>query len=229
MQRDLLLASPKEQAAGFRYGIFSVLFLPSVLSLIATALNFRLHILELNFTYFCVNFLILGVIFRRFLTASLEDLAEKWVKILLVTLAGFGADVLITRLLGTLITYLEPNFANANDSGIIALAKENYFLTAIGTVLLVPLAEEYIHRGAIFGGLYRKNRLLAYVISTIIFALVHIDGYFGMVDGKILLLNFLQYVPAGIILSAAYDISGSIFAPVFIHMAVNLLGILTLR
>ena len=135
----------------------------------------------------------------------------------------------ISLLLGKLITWLYPDFGNTNDSGIAALAKENYFLTAIGTVLLVPLAEECMHRGAVFGGLYRKNRLFAYIISTILFALVHIDGYFGMVDGVLLLLNFLQYIPAGIVLAAAYDISGSIFAPIFIHMAVNLLGILSLR
>jgi len=229
MQRDLLLASPKEQAWGFRYTIFTVLFLPSVLSLVTTALGFQLHILELNLTYFFINFLILGVIFRRFLTASFREFDEKWVRILVVFVVGFCLYWVISLLLGKLITYLYPDFGNANDTGIQNLAKENYFLTAVGTVLLVPLAEECMHRGAIFGGLYRRNRLLAYVISTVLFALVHIDGYFGMVDGKILLLNFLQYVPAGLILAAAYDISGSVFAPIFIHMAVNLIGILSLR
>ena len=229
MQRTLLLASPKEQSLGFRYTLFAVTFMSSVLSLITTALGFQLQVLELNLTYFFVNFVILGVIFRRFLTASLKDLAEKWVQILAVSAVGFVLYWLTSLLLSTLITYLYPDFGNANDSNIADLAREDYYLTTIGTVLLVPLAEECMHRAAIFGGIYRKNRLLAYCISTILFALVHIDGYFGMVSGKILLLNFLQYLPAGVFLAAAYDISGSIFAPIFIHMAVNLLGIFSLR
>ena len=229
MQRDLLLASPKEQSLGFRYTIFAVLFLPSVLSLGCTALGIELHDLGLNLLYFSVNLLAIAVIFRRFLAASFQEFDEKWVRIVVVFVLGFAAYYGTNLLLGMLIAHFFPDFGNANDGGIAALARENYTLTAISTVLLVPIAEECMHRGAIFGGIYRKNRPLAYVISTIIFALVHIDGFFGMVDGKILLLNFLQYVPAGVLLAAAYDISGSIFAPVFIHMTVNLLGILLLR
>ena len=229
MQRTLLLATPKEQSQGFRYALFAVTFMSSVLNLITTALGLRLHVLELNFTYFFINFAILGVIFRRFLTASLKDFAEKWVRILMVSVICFCVYWLISLFLNMLISHFYPEFGNANDGSIAELAEEDYILTAVSTVLLVPLAEECMHRAAIFGGLYRKNRFLAYGISTILFALVHIDGYFGMVDGKILLLNFLQYLPAGVILAAAYDISGSIFAPVLIHMGVNLLGILSLR
>ena len=229
MQRTLLLASPKEQSIGFRYTIFAVVFLPSVLSLCCTALGIVLHDLELNLLYFSVNLLANAVIFRRFLTASFREFDEKWVRIVVVFLLGFAAYYVTNLLLGLLIAHFFPDFGNANDGSIATLAKKNYYLTAFCTVILVPVAEECMHRGAIFGGIYRKNRPLAYVISTILFALVHIDGFFGMVDGKILLINFLQYVPAGVFLAAAYDISGSIFAPIFIHMAVNFLGILSLR
>ncbi len=130
--------------------------------------------------------------------------------------------------MGLALSRFFPEFANSNDNSIAAMAQSSFLLTFVGTVLLVPLAEECMFRAGVFGLLYRRNPLLAYGISAALFALVHIDGFFGLADGRLLLLNFLQYLPAGVVLAAAYQLCGTVFAPVFIHMAVNALGMLTL-
>ena len=229
MRNQILLASPKTQSLGFRYAIFASLFLPTVLSAVITATGWQLHVLYLNAAYFSINFLILVVIFRRFLLESLRAFVKKWRKILLTALLGFlvylGANWLLTKA----ITQIAPDFYNRNNGSIALMAEKSYFWTVFGTVFLVPVAEECMFRAGVFGSIYRKKPWFAYLFSTILFSLVHIDGFFGIADGQVLFLSFLQHLPAGVVLATAYDISGSIFAPIFIHMAVNALGMLALR
>ena len=229
MGKQIHLASPRQQSLGFGYALFASLILPTVLSTIATVLERQLHVLTLNMAYFSLNFLILAWIFRRFLLESLRLLRKKWKIVTLVSLVGFLVYLGANWLLTGLITQISPDFYNRNDSSIGLMAEKSYFLTAVGTVILVPVAEECMFRAGVFGSIYRKKPWFAYFFSTILFALVHIDGFFGAADGQILFLSFLQYLPAGLVLATAYDISGSIFAPIFIHMAVNALGMLTLR
>ncbi len=229
MKKTILLASPAEQSLGFRYCLFACVFLPSVLNLVLGMFQQELHILAVNMAYFCVNFAVLTIVFRRFLKESFLQFLEKWGKLLLTAAGCLFVYLLITFLMGRLISHYFPEFSNQNDGGIVKMTENSYFLTFFATVFLVPVAEECMYRASIFGGLYSRNRLLAYVFSTILFSLAHIDGFFGLVDSQILLISFLQYIPAGIILATAYDLSGSIFAPIFIHMAVNALGMLALR
>lgn len=229
MREPLLLASPRSQSLGFRYTIFTCLFLPTVLGAIPTVLGQQLHILVLNMAYFSINFLILVVIFRQFLRENLRSFVKKWRKILLTALFGFLVYLGVNWLLTQAITQISPDFYNRNNGSIALMAEKSYFLTAFGTVFLVPVAEECMFRAGVFGSIYRRKPLFAYLFSTVLFALVHIDGFFGIADGQVLFLSFLQYLPAGVLLATAYDISGSIFAPIFIHMAVNALGMLALR
>ena len=144
-----------------------------------------------------------------------------------VVVGLFVAYLLVSQLFGRLIAWLKPDFFNANDQSVAAIAESHYIPTLICTVFLVPVAEECLHRGAVFGSLFQKNALLAYAVSTLVFSLVHINWMVG--DPMILFLSFLQYIPAGLCLAAAYHISGSITAPILIHMAVNAIGILALR
>ena len=63
---------------------------------------------------------------------------------------------------------LRPDFVNLNDQSIAGMLKNSYWLMGIGTVLLVPMAEETLFRGLIFHGLYSKNKALAFAVSTTI-------------------------------------------------------------
>ena len=92
------------------------------------------------------------------------------------------------------------------------------------TVLLVPVAEEALYRGLLFQGFQRKSRLLAYCLSTLIFAGLHVVGYIGSADLITLCLCFAQYLPAGITLAWAYEKADTIAAPMLMHMIINLIG-----
>jgi membrane protease YdiL (CAAX protease family) len=97
----------------------------------------------------------------------------------------------------------------------------------IGTVVLVPIVEETLYRGLIFGLL--PKRILRYAVSVGAFCAIHVMGYIGYYEPLHLLLCFMQYIPAGLVLAYAYERSGSIFAPILIHMAINGIAMLFMR
>lgn len=84
----------------------------------------------------------------------------------------------------------------------------------IGTVLIVPLAEELVFRGVIFGELVRKiPPVLAAVFSSLIFGLLH---------GVSIHIGYA--VLCGFILALVYYFSGSIWVSYMVHAVFNLVG-----
>ena len=128
-----------------------------------------------------------------------------------------------------LFAVIDPSFFNQNDQTVAIMAGEHYRLIAFGTIILVPVTEEVFHRGLIFRGLYEWSAPAAYLISAAIFSAVHLTGYVHTMEPFALFLSFLQYIPAGLCLAAAYRLSGSLLCPILIHAAVNAASILALR
>lgn len=221
--------SNREKQLGFFYTAFELLALPYLLRAMNGLLIRPLSSVWINFLFFSLNFLLLTVILHRFLRRSLSYVGQHPVRLLAVAVAGFGMYMIANAGLSLLISQLFPDFSNPNDQSIGAMAGVNFTVTAIGTVLLVPLAEELIHRGLIFGSLLSRNRTAAYLISALFFAAVHMAQYVGSTQPLTLVLALVQYLPAGLVLAWSYECSGSIFAPVLIHTAVNVLGILSMR
>ena len=221
--------TPREQAVGWFYLVFALLFLPPILSLIRDYLPFTLSTAVLNFAYFLINFVAVILIFRRLLGKSLENAGKKFWNFVQAVILGFVAYYLCSEGLTRLIQWLYPSFSNINDGSIASMAGTNFQLIAIGTVILVPVAEECLHRGLVFLGLRGKNRVLAYTASILFFAGVHVFSYIGSAEPLILVLCFIQYIPAGFWLAWALEKADSLFAPILIHCAVNAIAVYALR
>ena len=227
MPKNIVFPSRKERMFGWIYALLGVELLPYILNFICSGVGITLTGSQLNLAYFVVNFLVVCLVFRRFWVRTGKAVLDRILWCVLMAAAFFAVYLLLSQSVGRLIFWLKPDFANANDRHVAAIADSYYIPTLVCTVFLVPMTEECLHRGAIFGGLFKRNIAAAYAVSTIIFALVHINWLVG--DPFVILLSFLQYIPAGLCLAAAYHLSGSITAPILIHMAVNAIGILALR
>ena len=221
--------TPNETVFGFIYYLLQLLIIPGILLAINMMLPNPMSEAVVNVLFFAANFLVVLLLFRKFLSANLQPLKAypwhilRWAGIgLLIYMAGNGIFSLV-------VTWLYPDFANINDAAIMEMVQENYALMTIGTVLLVPPAEECFYRGLIFRGLYDKSPILAYGLSMVIFSLAHVVGYVMLVDIGTLFLCFLQYLPAGFALAYCYRRSGSIYAPILVHMVVNQTGMLLMR
>jgi membrane protease YdiL (CAAX protease family) len=214
---------------GIRYLLFQLVFLGAVLSFLLNMLGLRADGLMLDTVFFAVNLGAVVWFFRSYLCKSMKYGICHWTTLLLSAALGFVVYNALTGSLDALIYWLKPEFFNVNDAGFAEYSRSHFLLTAFGAVILVPLAEETLYRGLFFGMLQPKNRLLAYVLSTLLFAFIHVMGYIDSYPASVLLLCFLQYIPAGITLAGAYEYSGSILAPVLIHTAVNAIAIFSMR
>ena len=219
----------REQVWGFVYLLVSLFVLPSLLKWGNGLLPVPLRSIWLNSLYFLLNFSMIVWIFRGLFHRSLQQIGTHIPEFFLAILAGFGAYWLSSWGLTSLLRLLFADYANLNDLSVISMAQENFLVSFLGTVFLVPVAEEALHRGLIFGSLYPKQHAVAYILSTVIFASVHIMGYVGTYSAPHLALAFLQYIPAGLALCWAYRQSGSIFAPILIHAAINAIAMFSLR
>lgn len=219
----------QENILGYIYLAFSQILLADLIAIAAYWLGYPLSLVSLNIIYFLVNFVSIVAIFHRFLGSSLQAAWKNIPKCLISVLIGFGVYYWGTILLGFLITWISPNFANVNDQAVTGMVQENPVIMGLCTVCLVPVVEETLYRGLIFQQLQRKHRALAYIVSVAVFSAIHVAGFIGSVNWLTLLLCFVQYLPAGIALAWAYERADTIVAPILIHMIVNQIGMSAMR
>lgn len=220
---------PNETVFGFIYYALQLLIVPSVLYLVNWMLPVPLSEAKVNFVFFAINFIVVTLIFRKYLAENFKAaLVYPW-RILRFAAIGLAMYFAGNVLFSFIITYVDPDFANINDMSIMAMVQDNFTLMTIGTVLLVPVVEECFYRGLIFRNLYAKSPVLAYILSMVFFSAAHVLGYITLVDWTTLGLCFLQYLPAGFALAWSYRRTGSVFTSILIHMSVNQIGMLAMR
>ena len=233
MMKDLITQSPQltrtETIAGWSYYAFSMLALPIVLNYANGAVGNILNDAQLNFVFYAANFLAVCLIFSRFLRANLSVAGRRLFPTVWYALLGYLGSGALQRIMTWLILLVAPRFVNINDMSIAAMAGQERTLTFVGTVFLVPVAEEVFYRGLLFRYLSGRSRWLAYAVSITVFALVHVTGYIGSASALTLLLCFLQYLPAGYCLAWCYANTGTIITPILMHMIVNAYGISAMR
>lgn len=221
--------SPTEAVWGWGYWAFQLFLLPSILSAVNGVLPTPLSSAEINFLFFLINFLGAILIFHGFLGRSFRQVTAHPAFFCQAVILGLAAYFVCAWLVGKCIQLLDPGYHNFNDASIAALGKGNFFLTALGTVVFVPLAEECFYRGLFFRHISGKSLWAAYLLSIIVFAAVHIVGFIGTYSPLEILLSFLQYLPAGLCLAWSLQKSDTIFAPILIHTIINAYGIFQMR
>ncbi len=221
--------SHQETLNGFGYLAFQLLLLPTILTWCNAQLSSPMNEAELNFVFYLMNFIAMLLIFHSYLEQNVSDALRHPIYLCQAVILGLAAYFASLFAVSTLVVLLVPGYSNYNDAAIAAMAGSNSFLMLIGTVVLVPPVEECFFRGLIFRNLYSKNKWAAYAVSMLSFACLHILGYIGLYSPAEILMAVLQYLPAGIWLAWAYTKSGTIFAPIAMHAAINYLTIRTLR
>lgn len=122
--------------------------------------------------------------------------------ILLAWLAGINFDSLAGR---------ETLFAAGMDSwlGIV--------LSLVGIGVLAPIAEELLFRGLVYDWFRQKMPIWAAVVfSSLLFGLGHYDSWLVVVSAFIM----------GLALALSYELSKSIWVPIFTHIFTNSAAIL---
>jgi len=206
-------------------------FLPIPIVFLLGAIGIRLTTAWLNIVFFALNFFVVATVMHKYLAANLRSFGKHFGRCLAVATAGFAVYWAVNMLVSIAISLYWPEFANANDANLKAMSGECYWPFLLCTVILVPITEETLFRGVLFGSVYKLSPAVAYIFSALIFSAIHVVPYIGT-DGFTLttaLISVVQYLPASVCLAWVYEASGSIITPTLVHAAVNMIGVLAMR
>lgn len=105
---------------------------------------------------------------------------------------------------------LKIDVGSKNTDLIVELARMNTLFIIIPAVV-GPILEELVFRKVIFGSLYKKvNFFWAALLSSIIFAVMHMD-----------FSHLLIYTTMGFVFAFLYVITKRIIVPIIVHMSLN--------
>ena len=213
-----------EKILGWVYYAIQMLILPQMITFALEFAGLYADVLDVNIAYFTLNFAAVVLMFHDFLWKSLQKAFSAFPRCLATAGIGMGAYFALNYAVMLHILLIYPEYANLNNANINDMAQGNFVILAIGTVLLVPIAEEVVFRGLIFRGIFNKCRILAYIVSALAFSAVHVIGYVQNMEILHIVLSLIQYVPAGLVLGWTYERTDTIWTPILVHSSINLIG-----
>ena len=180
---------------------------------------------SLNLIYYVIGFAFVMIFLFRYLKTSFSDLIDNLLGSLSAVALGYLFNYAALSLVSLLLSAVLDLRANPNTQEIVNQTKLDPNAVIVVAVLLVPVVEETLFRGALFGTLRTKSRLAAYIVSVALFSVYHLWQYFLGGFEWHMLLYLLQYLPASLALCWCYEKSGSVWAPIALHAAINFISI----
>ena len=218
-----------EQVGGTIYFLIYLVVLPFVTGplfrLIGALLDVKISVPMQNSIYYYVLFAVTILIFQRFLgrtaLAFADNLGGAFQHLLIGLVAMYGLNELMYRLTGLLVN----NRTNLNDMTISAQIQDAPRTTLLIVIFLAPFVEEVLFRGLVFGNLRGKSPAVAYILSCLLFALLHVWQFAVVQQDITYFLLMVQYLVPGIILAWVYDRTGTLWTSIGLHTVVNALSV----
>lgn len=170
-----------------------------------------------------VYYLLIGIGTFVVLWSFLKEDFRRLLDWLPENLFAFATGLLGAVVLGWLTDQIPLPVQNPN----VYSYPQQYLLEPAATLLilvvLMPLVEEPLFRGVLFGSVGTYSKVLAYGLSILGYALYCVWQFvfaYGGADFRYLLL-MVQYLPMSLALTWSYDRGGSIWTPIFLHMLLN--------
>ena len=216
------------QIAGVVFFVIYLLVLPFVttplFNLAERLLDTTISGAMRNILYYYILFAVTLIIFHGFLARTSRRLLDNLglaCKSAAVGLVGlYGLNELVYRLTNLIFT----NRTNLNDTTISAQIDDAPHMTLLIVIFLAPFVEEVLFRGLVFGNLKSKSRVLAYAVSCLLFALLHVWQFAVVKQDVTYFLLMIQYLVPGLVLAWAYDHSGTLWSSIALHAAANALS-----
>lgn len=207
-----------ERALTLFYVPVHMLFLPMALGFMLA--NGMMSEAEANFLCYAIGLGFVLVSCMGFLRREFDPLCDRPVYVLSQILISYGLMFIMNLGVNAILgVFSSSAFTNPNNMAISSMADSEYGKTAAIAVILAPVVEEVLFRGALFGTIRKKSRVAAYTFTIVFFALYHVWGYM-LYDWK-LIIYALQYVPITYLLCRVYERTGTLWGSIFLHMLVN--------
>jgi len=183
-------------------------------SMVEKALHTQGTAVETDLIFYGISLAYVVLLMFRYLKKSCSLLWEHRKDALRAVVMGYAGYYVLFTLVQLVLNALAPEWSfsekklNPGEMKLVAL-------------LLAPVVEEVLFRGVAFGSIRSKNRILAYLVSVVLFAVC--SNWTILLSGSVKesLWQMLRYVPSGLALAWCYEESKSIWAPVLLHIAIN--------
>ncbi|MBP5092184.1 MAG: CPBP family intramembrane metalloprotease [Bacilli bacterium] len=158
-----------------------------------------------------LSYAILAVALIAILWTGLKEVAKSFasLKTIGIGIIGGVAAIGLSIFLSFITGILRPTTtSNDNQASIVAITSGGYGLWAIIIFGFVgPFCEEVTYRIGLFTFLKRLNKTLAYVLTGVIFGLIHFNWGVFQGEGDIIneFVNLPDYIAAGLLFSYIYD------------------------
>lgn len=214
------------RVAGLIYLPVHMFVLPLFLPLITVFFPDIMSDTWLNVLYYGISLVFVLAVMWRFLRDSFDVLLDNKLRAVSSIFLAYLLDIVLSTVALFIMQYLFAEVENPNNEFVNEMAESDFSIILALVVFIVPIVEEVLFRGVLFGGLRRKNRVLAYVVTVAVFALYHVWQYAIVYSDVSMLLYAIQYIPVGAALCWCYERSGSIWTPIVFHMFINLMSTL---
>lgn len=173
-----------------------------------------------------------GLLIKKFISEFKNP--KTWMYAAIGIAMIYAANYVISLILFILNPSMSDNNNEASLDSILKVFPIQGFLM---TVILAPFAEEMTYRIGLFSALKRVNLIFAFIITALVFGLIHFDlsgviqGFStGTEESKKYAINELCNLPlycsAGFVLAFIYHKSDSIASPFLAHLTNNLISFL---
>ena len=123
---------------------------------------------DLNVIYYAVSFIVVLIFMFKFLRASFSDIFENFGRFLITAAVAILISYAISALINSLLLVIMQDIVNPSVETEIELTKADFNKTLVIAVLLAPVVEEAIFRGALFGAIRTKSRIAAYIVTALL-------------------------------------------------------------
>lgn len=178
-----------------------------------------------NAIYYYVLFALTVIVFWEYLARSARFFADRAGGVLAAAGLGLVALYGLNELAGRLLGLVMRSQTNLNDASIAGRIGAAPWSTVLIVVFLAPVVEETLFRGYLFGNLREVNRPLAYAVSCLLFALLHVWRIAAAGRDPAYLLLAVQYLIPGAVMAWTYERSGCLWGSVLLHASVNALAV----
>ena len=142
-----------------------------------------------------------------------KTLSKNLMWLIVILVAFLYAESILSVLIGG---FLNAEGAVQQQSGVVIGGST--LLSILNIIILAPIAEEIVCRGAVYGGFRRKLGVVPSVIlGGIVFGLIHFNGWISLV------MMFM-----GMVMCVVYEKTGSLIYPIILHMINNVVSMVSM-
>lgn len=165
-------------------------------------------------------FIYFGIRYKKYFLSKIKD-PTRYLYGLLCGVITIGIEIAVSLI----ITTLFPSETNANQAAVESYTFAYPTLMFFITVIIGPLCEEITYRVGLFELLKEKNEILALILTSLIFAFIHIS----FTDTTFLAeaTSFPIYLTIGLCLTYGYKKYG-LPCSYIAHMLLNLISFLAI-